>query len=81
MIFTIINKYQDERELTPEEVGEMFRNSSTEQRGVAVYDVEEIVTVEGEETDWARELWAYRVGTAWTYVPKAFRSMTIHWAD
>jgi len=81
MVFTSIDKYRDERKLTHEEVDKIFRSSATEQRGVAVYDVEEIVVVESLEADWTRELWAYRIGDTWTYVSKAFRSMTIHWAD
>jgi len=81
MIFTIINAYREERELTPAEADKIFRSSATERRGHAVHDVEEIIVVEGDETGWARELWAYRVGDVWTYVPKAFRSMTLHWAD
>ena len=80
-VYISINKYQDERELTPAEADEIFRNSATEQRGVAVYDVEEIIVIESEETDWERKLWAYRIGDTWTYVPAAFESMTLHWAD
>jgi len=76
-----IDGNRNERKMTPAEVDEIFRNSATEQRGHAVYDVEEIITVEGEETGWDRKLWAYRIGDTWTYVPKAFESMTIHWRE
>jgi len=76
MVYTSINKYQTERELGPEEVNEIFLNSATERRGHAVYGVEEIIV-----SGWERKLWAYRIGTTWTYVPKAFESMTLHWAD
>ena len=80
-VYISINKHRDERELSPEEVQAIWENCATEQRGHAVYDVEEIVVIESEETGWERRLWAYRIGDTWTYVPAAFESMTLHWAD
>ena len=80
-VYISINKHRDERELTPEEVKAIWDKSATESRGHAVYDVEEIVVIESEETGWERRLWAYRIGDTWTYVPAAFESMTLHWAD
>lgn len=81
MIYISINKHRAERELSLEEVEAIWKNCETERRGHAVYGVEEIVVQEGEETGWERRLWAYRIGTTWTLVPKAFESMTLHWAE
>lgn len=80
-VYISIDKYSDERELSPEEVQAIWDKSETESRGHAVYGVEEIVVIESEETEWERRLWAYRIGDTWTYVPAAFESMTLHWAD
>lgn len=69
---------RNERELTQEEVKAIWENSETEQRGHAVYDVEEIIV---QDQDGERKLWAYRIGDTWTTVPAAYESMTIHWRE
>lgn len=69
---------RNERELTQEEVKTIWENSETEQRGHAVYDVEEIIV---QDQDGERALWAYRIGDTWTTVPAAYESMTIHWRE
>lgn len=73
-----IGEDRNERELTPETVKAIWESSETEQRGHAVYDVEEIIV---EDQDGERKLWAYRIGDTWTTVPAAFESMTIHWVE
>lgn len=79
-VYTLLSRHQ-ERNLTWEEVQEILAHAETEQRGVAVYGVEEVIVGASRETGWERQLWAYRIGNTWTYVPTAFETMTIHWAD
>ena len=79
MAFIIIDMQREERELTEQEVGQIWHSSETEQSGYAAHDVEEIICEEDEEGE--RSLWAYRVGDTWTTVPAAFESMTLNWAD
>jgi len=73
-----IDEDRNERQLTQKEVKAIWENSEAEQRGHAVYDVEEIIV---QDQDGERKLWAYRIGDTWTTVPEAFRTMTIHWKE
>jgi len=78
-IFTLIDLDRDETILTQEEWAVIDNGAQTEHVGYAVYDVEAIICVENEKTDWERKMVAYLADDVWTYVPEAFETMTIHW--
>lgn len=80
-VYTLILFGGYECTLTEKEVYTILAGADTELQGKgrAVYGVRAVIVAASKDTGWTRELWAYRVGDVWVYVPTRFKNVKLYW--